>query len=132
MSEGGRTDNVKALEPKIHEVQKSIGTDAYDFDKWWAKREIQGVSSINGPPIENSEPEKVPQGNFTVEQAMKKIGESDCAILEDCVKHAEAEEVFIAHILDKVNPTNKTNYARRGMVGNRAMRKFESKKAEKI
>lgn len=131
-SGGKRTGRALILEPLIHAEQKRIGvTPVYDFDKRWDKVAKDGASTVNGPPEPNSKPEipNAPQRNFTVEQAKKIIGSGDCAILEDCAKVAEARMIFLADVLDKMNPSN-SNVARRGQATNIAIQEFNRRKAE--
>jgi hypothetical protein len=129
----GRNDRASEIEAKIHEIQKGMGSSPYDFDKRWEKNEAMKTESVTGPPDFNSKPasetQKVPQGHFSVDEAKEIIGANDLAILDDCAKHAEAEEIYLEHQLSKINPANRNNHARRGMVGNRAMQKFERRKA---
>ncbi len=122
---------VKKVEAEIHAAQKLVGADPYDFDDWWNKKIKEGASTVKISKGDEPPQKPVPQGNYTLEEAIEIIGENDCAILTDCAKHAEAEEVFLGHELNKLNPDNQNNYARRGMVGNRAMKKFEIKKGKK-
>lgn len=125
-----RTPSVRRLEEKIHEAQKFIPTPPYDFDKWWAKRELMSKSSVSGTTIETPEPEKAPQANFSLEQAKQLIGDNDCVILTDCAKRAEAIMIYLAHELEKINPSNMNNPARRGQAINQTLYIFNDRKKQ--
>ena len=117
---GKRTKRALILEPKIHEEQKRLGNPIYDFDKRWAKNEEDRKSTVEGPPMD-SRPEatkSVPVANFTVDNAKEIIGKNDCALLEECARKAEARMIYLAYILEQINPDNKKNMARRGQATN--------------
>jgi len=129
---GKRTKRALDLEVLIHQKQKILSTGAYDFNARWEKNETMGKSTVEGPPMD-ARPEATnvpPQANFTVEQAKEKIGENDCAILDDCIGWAEARMIYMAHVADVINPANKTNVARRGQCINIAIAEFNRRKAE--
>jgi len=127
----GRNKRAYALEVLIHEKQKEIKSDPYDFDKRWEKAEAMGTPTISGPPDPNSkpEPEKQPRAEHTWVQAKEDIGENDIAMLDGCAKWAEDRMVYLAHVLDVLNPDN-SNVARRGQGINIAIAEFNRRKAE--
>lgn len=129
----GRNKRAFELETLIHEKQKEIGSEPYDFDKRWMKTEEMATPSISGPPAMDSvapeSPKKSPQGNFTLDEAKELIGDNDCKILDNCAKWAEARMVYLAYVLDRINPAN-SNVARRGQATNIAIAEFNRRKAE--
>ncbi len=131
-SGAGRNDRCREIEIEIHQYQKMIGASPYDFDKRWIKKQSMAESTLSGPPPADALPPTdfttVPQNNFTLEQAKEIIGENDFAILEDCIRHAEAWAICAAAIADKVNPSNQNNPARRGQVMNFARQDFNERK----
>lgn len=113
----GRNKRALEIESIIHQAQLKAKTAPYDFDARWEKNRLNGLSTVSGPPPVESKPVEPevfpPQANFTVEEAKKILGENDCALLEYCANIAEARMIYLAHILDKLNPENR-NVARRG------------------
>ena len=134
LSQHVRNDKVLAVEVLIHAEQKKIGTDAYDFDNRWTKKEERAKSTVEGPPdLDSKPPEKeyiVPQTKFTLEQAQGIVGENELAILEDCAKKSEARMICLASIFDKLNPVENKNVARRGQGINMSIAEFHKRKEE--
>jgi hypothetical protein len=126
---GTRTSNAKTLEEQIHARQKEMGSAPYDFDARWDRNRINATPSVSGPPHPDAvvEKPKVPQVNFTLEQAVKIVGENDVAQLRDCAKFAECWMIILADELDKINPLN-ANVARRGQATNVALVEFRRRK----
>lgn len=122
------TPRLKAIQKRIHEIQKGMGSSPYDFDKRRSRNEAMSVESVVGPPdLDSPAPsseEQVPQANFTYDQARKLISDNDFALLEDCAKDYEIKAVVIGRILEGMNPTNITNHARRGQGINWTLTKF--------
>ena len=129
----GRTKRALEIEATIHQVQLKLKNAPYDFDTRWEKNKLNGAPTVSGPPPLESKPMEMeilpPQGNFSVEDAKKILGENDCALLEYCANRAEAIMVYLAHILDKLNPENR-NVARRGQGTNIANYIFTAMKAK--
>ena len=126
-----RDSKVLELEALIHIEQKKMGVSAYDFDRRWIRKEEMSKSSVEGPPSPDSKPPEeftVPQSHFTLEEAKEIIGENEFALLEDCAKKSEARMICLASILDKLNPTENKNVARRGQGINMAMVEFHKRK----
>ncbi len=130
IDKGVRTQRARDLEVKIHEVQKRIGSDRYDFDKRWQKIEHDGKPTITLPPMDAEVTPSAPTSNFTFEQAKAKVGDNDFALLEDCAMKAEAEIIVLSRILDTINVENQRNVARRGQAINIAIRKYEELKKD--
>ena len=60
----------KAIEQRIHELQKAMGTSIYDFDKRRQRNETNAQPSVSGPPDMNSpspsDEKKVPHNSCFV------------------------------------------------------------------
>jgi len=127
---GAQRDNPKILELEIeiHAYQKMTGLSPYDFNKRWLKKAQMGATTMAGPPPPDSKPEEIvtpaPQSNFNLDQAKAIVGENDFAILEHCIKLAEAWMVCATFIADNVNASNMQNPARRGQLINFARQIF--------
>ena len=124
---GNRSDGAKKIEAQIHEIQKQIGSSAYDFDARWGRAERDGKPSIELPSLEAEPVEHAPQANFTLPQAEKMVGENDTALLRDAVRWVEPRMIILADEANKVNPDN-SNVARRGQVINLSLAKFKEDK----
>ncbi len=131
-----RTDRVRDLEAKIHEIQKTKGYTRYDFDTKWAKKIANATPSVTGGTKEQmdntvmaKEDIPVPTANFTLEQAQKRVGQNNLNILEDCVMDTEAEMICMEDICNRINPNNKSNVARRGQSMNLSEIKFRDRKS---
>jgi len=117
------------IEALIHVEQKKMGVSAYDFDKRWIRRDEMAKSTVAGPPMDSPEETfTVPQTKFTLEEAEEIVGENELAILADCAKKSEARMICLAAILDKLNPVDNKNVARRGQGINMAMVEFHKRK----
>lgn len=123
----------KEIEAKIHALQKSMSAGRYDFNKRRERIEAEKVSTVSGPPDANEKPEKeeAPQGHFTFAEARKLIDDNDFNLLEDCAKNYEIKAILLADILMKMNPENRTNFARRGQGINWALTEFYRNKDKK-
>lgn len=133
-----RTEEVRKLERKIHEIQKAKGYSLFDFDTKWAKKMADATPTVTGgtkeqmnnkPPVEEDTP--VPTAHFTLEQAKLRVGENNLRILEDCARDAECELICLEDILNKINPVNITNVARRGQAMNQSEIKYRDRKIAK-
>lgn len=127
----GRNTRAKELEALIHRKQKELKLPPYDFDARELRNRTNATPSINGPPQFDSKPLEevptIPQGRFTVEEAIKILGENECALLDHCATITEARMVYLAHVLDRKNPEN-SNVARRGQATNIAITEFNRMK----
>ena len=126
----GRNARAKELEALIHKKQIELKLPPYDFDAREIKKTTNAMSTVSGPPKADSVPLEVnteSTGKYTIEQAKKDIGENKCAMLEWCAKWAEARMVYLAFILDRLNPDN-VNVARRGQAMNVAIAEFNRMK----
>ena len=125
-----RTSKVLEIEALIHEEQKKMGVGAYDFEVRWERRAEMAKSSVEGPPMDSTSPSDfvVPQSRFTLDEAKDIIGENEYALLEDCAKLSEARMICLASILDKLNPTENKNVARRGQGINMSIVEFHRRK----
>ena len=124
----GRNARAKELEALIHRRQKELKIlPPYDFDARELRNRTNSTPSISGPPSPDSKPleevQSIPQGRFTIEEAIKILGENECALLDHCATLTEARMVFLAHVLDKKNPEN-NNVARRGQAINMSVTEF--------
>ena len=126
-----RTAKVLEIEASIHTEQKRMGVSAYDFEVRWERRAEMAKPSVEGPPPMDSTPPSdfvVPQNRFTLEEAKEIVGENEYSILEDCAKLSEARMICLAAILDKLNPTENKNVARRGQGINMTITEFHKRK----
>lgn len=131
---GERTKQVLEAETNVHVAQKKIGTPPYDFTtKYWEKKEIDGTSTVSGPPMTDAKPdpsEIVPQSNFDFNEAKTITGDDDYAIFEFCNRLVEAWITCITHIAQQTNSINKTNHARRGQSINQTLDLFKLYRAD--
>ncbi len=125
-----RNSKVLEVEALIHTEQKRMGVSAYDFEARWERRAEMAKSTVEGPPMDSTSPSDfvVPQSRFTFEEAKGIVGENEYAMLEDCAKLSEARMICIASILDKLNPTENKNVARRGQGINMTIAEFHKRK----
>jgi len=129
-----RTAKVLEAEALIHEEQKRMGVSAYDFEARLERRDKMAKSTVEGPPaMDSTSPSDfvVPQSRFTLEQAKEIIGENEFSLLEDCAKLSEARMICLASILDKLNPTENKNVARRGQGINMTITEYHKRKEKK-
>lgn len=125
---GKRTSTALKLEVDIHAIQKSIGKAPYDFDASWARVAKQASSTVTGPPMDAIIVPTQPQANFTLEQAISKIGKNDCALFDDIAMLTECRMIYLAHVHDKINPIDNKNVARRGQACNFDMAEYRARK----
>lgn len=112
---GKRTESALKLESQIHERQRQIGSSAYDFDARWAKRSRDSVSTVVIGSMDKAPEPTVRRAGFTMEDAIKIVGgKNNEEMIRDSMRYAEAFIMISVDELDKINPENTTNPARRG------------------
>ena len=122
----------KKIEKRIHEIQKGMSTSRYDFDKRRERHAVMATPSISGPPKPDSKVEEEPtsQHKLSYEEARAKMSDNDFELLEGYAEQYEIRAVVLAEILNKLNPENRVNPARRGQGINWALTQFFKEKSE--
>lgn len=118
----GRTKRALELEELIHQRQKEMMVTPYDFDARWERMAKNATPTLTGPPSPDSKPFeiKTPVSKIEFDEVKKRLGGNDCALLDHAARVAEDKMIYLAYVLDKINPDN-TNVARRGQAINLAM-----------